>query len=25
MGSWWTDPEGRFALSLSVPVAVPEK
>jgi L-histidine N-alpha-methyltransferase len=25
MGSWWTDPEGRFALSLSVPVGVPEK
>ena len=25
MGSWWTDPEGRFALSLSVPVDVPEK
>ena len=25
MRSWWTDPEGRFALSLSVPAGVPEK
>ena len=25
MQSWWTDPQGRFALSLSVPAGVPEK
>jgi L-histidine N-alpha-methyltransferase len=25
MRSWWTDPKSRFALSLSVPVGVPEK
>jgi L-histidine N-alpha-methyltransferase len=25
MRSWWTDHQGRFALSLSVPVGVPEK